>query len=412
MQNLAVLGGSPVRDKPFPTWPPSSHAAAKALVDTVWEGIWSDANGPRKTALEQQFAERQDARFGIAVSNGTVSLQIALAALGVGSGDEVIVPAYTFLATATAVLAVNALPVFVDVDERTACIDPEAVEAAITSRTKAIIPVHLGGHPADLDSLESIAKRYDLPIVEDAAQAHGASWRGRGVGSQGAFGSFSFQASKNLSAGEGGLLTTSEESLANTAWSIHHCGRPREGAWYEHTILGGNYRMTEFQAALLLVQLQSADADLARRERNAAELDSTFAEIDGITPMTRDPRCTHHAYHLYQVKYDAQQFSNVPRERFVEALNAEGIPASLGYGVPLDQQPVFSKLAFDTKATRYDPEYRPTQYGQHTLPAAKKLCEQAVWIPQNVLLGSDSDIAQVISAVKKIRDAAATLGTE
>ena len=409
MRQLALLGGDPVRSTPFPAWPPVTERAGQALAEALREGIWGDVGGPRKTEFERRFAAYQDSAYGVAVSNGTVSLQIILAALGIGSGDEVIVPAYTFLATATSVLAVNALPVFVDIDPGTACIDPAAVEAAITPRTRAIMPVHLAGHPADLDALTDIAVRHGIPLVEDAAQAHGASWRDRKVGAFGAFGSFSFQASKNMSAGEGGFITTDDESRADLAWSLHNCGRSRTGQWYEHALLGGNHRMTEFQAALLLVQLEDLDGQVARRERAAAALDRVMAGIEGLTPTGRDPRVTRHAYHLYQFRYDPAAFGGLPRRRFLEALAAEGIPCSGGYGTPLDRQEVFAKTAFDTRATGYDPAYPPTRYGEVDLPATALLCEQAVWLPQNVLLGDEADIADVAAALEKLRDGAAAL---
>lgn len=409
MSNLALLGGNPARTKPFPAWPPVTDAARTALEETLAEGVWSAADGPRKVEFERRFAEYQGATYGVAVSNGTVSLEISLAALGIGSGDEVIVPAYTFLATATSVLKMSALPVFVDIDPNTACIDPAAVEAAITERTRAIMPVHLGGHTADLDALGETATRHGIALIEDAAQAHGASWNGQRVGSLGSLGSFSFQASKNMTGGEGGMITTNDENLADLAWSFHHCGRSRSGKWYDHAILGANHRMTEFQAALLLVQLDTADEQFARRERSAATLDRELAQIEGLRPLGRDSRCTGHAHHLYQFRYDSARFGGVPRERFMEALRAEGIPCSGGYGVPLDRQPVFAKAAFDTKATGYDPDYPLTRYGQTDLPETAKLCDEAVWFTQNMLLGEDTDIADIIAAVRKIRDSAAAL---
>lgn len=409
MQQPALLGGSPTRTTAFPSWPPVTDGAVKAVTEAIRAGVWGAVDGALKVEFEQQFAAFQGARYGIAVNNGTVSLQIALTALGVGSGDEVIVPAYTFLATATAVIEVNALPVFVDVDPATATIDPAAVEAAITDRTKVIVPVHLGGQPADMDRLTAIADKHGLALLEDAAQAHGASWDGHRVGSIGAFGSFSFQASKNMTAGEGGILTTNDEALAEAAWSLHHCGRSRTGKWYEHAILGGNHRMTEMQAALLLDQLGAAEEQLARRERSAAILDKELAGIDGLIPMGRAAGTTHHAYHLYQLRYDAAGFGGVPKERFLQALNAEGIPCSSGYGLPLDRQPVFAKHAFDVRATGYDPEYPPTRYGDLELPVTEALCRDAVWIPQNVLLGDDTDMADIVAAAAKVRAGAAGL---
>lgn len=406
---LALLGGNPVRKDPFPSWPPVTDSAIAAVTAAVTAGVWSEVGGPAKTRFEREFAAYHDARHGIAVCNGTVSLEIALRALGVGHGDEVIVPGYTFLATATAVLTVNALPVFADIDPVTGCIDPAAIEALISPRTKVIIPVHLAGHAADLDRICAIAETHGLAVIEDAAHAHGAEWKGRGVGSYGAFGSWSFQASKNLTAGEGGILITNDEELADLAWSLHHCGRSRTGAWYEHSRLGGNYRLTEFQAALLLDQLGRLPDDVARRERNAAMISEALSSIDGLEPLGRDPRCTAHGFHLYQFRYRAEAFDGLPRQRFVEALAAEGIPCSAGYGLPLDRQGVFADRAFDVVATGWTEANPRTRYGRTELPVTQGLCDEGVWIPQSVLLGDDADIADIAAAIDKITKSAAAL---
>jgi dTDP-4-amino-4,6-dideoxygalactose transaminase len=404
---LATLGGPPVRTRPFPIWPPASEEAAQAVADAVRSGTWSDADGPLKQSFERDFAAFHGARYGVGVSNGTVALEVALAALGIGSGDEVIVPSYTFLATATAVLAVNALPVFVDVDPTYGCLDPHAVRAAITSRTRAMIAVHLGGHPADVDELVPLAETHGIALVEDCAHAHGATWNDRGVGSFGAFGTWSFQASKNMTAGEGGILVTSDEELAETAWSIHHCGRSRTGQWYEHGILGGNYRLTELQAAVLLLQLKNLADETSRRNQGAATLDTLLHGVDGLEPVGRDARCTSHGFHLYQLWYDAEAFDGLSRRGFVEAMRAEGIPASTGYGVPLDRQGVFADLRFDRIATGYDPDYPPTRYGTLDLPNTWRFCREAVWLPQYVLLADDHDLADVATAAAKVKASAA-----
>lgn len=407
---LALLGGAPVRTKPFPSWPPVTDSAVAAVTAAVTDAVWSEVGGPQKTRFEREFAAYHDAAHGIAVCNGTVSLEIALRALGIGHGDEVIVPGYTFLATATAVLQVSALPVFADIEEGTGCIDPAAVEALISPRTKAIIPVHLAGHPADLDRICAIAEAHGLAVLEDAAHAHGAQWKGRGVGSFGAFGSWSFQASKNMTSGEGGILITNDDALADAAWSLHHCGRSRTGAWYEHSRLGGNYRLTEFQSALLLDQLGHLADDVARRERSAAVITAALDELDGLTPLQRDPRCTAHGYHLYQFRYHAEAFGGLPRERFVEALVAEGIPCSAGYGLPLDRQGVFADQAFDVAATGWTPDNPRTRYGRTDLPVTEGLCREGVWIPQTALLGDESDIADIVEAVGKVARSVARLG--
>ena len=403
---LATLGGSPVRTRPFPSWPPASDEAAQVVAEAVRVGTWSDADGPLKQEFERDFAAFHDARFGVGVCNGTIALEVALASLGIGSGDEVIVPSYTFLATATAVLAVNALPVFVDVDPAYGCIDPSAVQAAITHRTRAVIAVHMGGHPADLDELTPLVARHGLALVEDCAHAHGATWNDRGVGSFGAVGAWSFQASKNMTAGEGGILVTSDEELAERAWSIHNCGRSRTGQWYEHGVLGGNYRLTEFQAAVLLLQLKELASSTARRNKGAATLDAMLKGIDGLEPVGRDSRCTSHGFHLYQFWYDMDAFDGLSRRSFVEAMRAEGIPLSAGYGVPLDRQGVFAHQRFDQVATGYDPAYPPTQYGTLDLPNTWRFCREAVWIPQYVLLADDHDLADVAAAAAKVKASA------
>jgi dTDP-4-amino-4,6-dideoxygalactose transaminase len=398
----ALLGGAPVRVAPFPSWPPVTDSAVAAVTQAVADGVWGEVGGAFKNRFETEFAAYHDAAHGIAVCNGTVSLEIALRALGIGHGDEVIVPGYTFLATATAVLSVNALPVFADIEDGTGCIDPDAVEALISPRTRAIIPVHLAGHPADLDRICALAEAHGLPVLEDAAHAHGAKWKGRGVGSFGAFGSWSFQASKNMTSGEGGILITNDEGLAALAWSLHHCGRSRTGAWYEHSRLGGNYRLTEFQSALLLDQLGRLADDVAHRERSAATITAALSKIDGLRPLDRDPRCTAHGYHLYQFRYRAEAFDGLPRERFVEALNAEGIPCSAGYGLPLDRQGVFADRAFDVAATGWSADNPRTRYGRTDLPVTQGFCDEAIWIPQFALLGDDTALADIVTAVDKI----------
>lgn len=408
MTELALLGGTPTVALPLPEWPPHRERVAAAVREVALSDHWGDVDGPRKLEIETRFARFQGAEHGLAVSNGTVSLEIALRALGIGSGDEVIVPAYTFLATATAVLAVSALPVFVDIAD-TACIDPAAVESAITSRTRAIIAVHLGGHSADLTALRDIADRHGLSLIEDAAQAHGAAWENRPIGSVGEFGSFSFQASKNLNSGEGGFLTTDNPELADLAWSLHNCGRSRTGKWYQHAVVGGNHRMTEFQAAALLAQLEFLPDQIARREAAAAHLGAGLAAIGGLSPLPRDERATTHAYHLYQMEYEPAAFGGVSRDDFLRALTAEGVVCSGGYGVPLYEQPIFRDAVFDRRATGYDPAQENTAYGSLALPLTQRVCDSAVWFSQTLLLASDDYLDGVLDAVAKIKANAGVL---
>lgn len=400
--SLALKGGVPVRRTPFPEWPIWDEAEEQALLGVLRSGKWGRLNGKYAATFEQAFAHAHGARHGIAMVNGSISLRVALLAAGIREGDEVIVPPYTFLATATSVVDVNATPVFADIDPDTYCLDPETVEAAITSRTRAVIPVHLGGQAADMDALCVVARKHGLAVIEDAAHAHGAEYKGRPVGALGHMGSFSFQSSKNLTAGEGGMITSNDDSLAGLCRSIHNCGRTSKGPWYEHAILGFNYRMTEFQAALLLCQLDRLQQQTERRDRNGLFLNRALGVIPGIRPLVRDESITRHAYHLYVFRYDAETFGGIPRRVFLEALQAEGIPCSAGYPVPLYGQPLFARRAFGP-FTGYRHNRPDLDYSRSACPVCEKACrEEACWITQSVLLGEESDMQDIARAVTKI----------
>ncbi|HEY8373638.1 MAG TPA: DegT/DnrJ/EryC1/StrS family aminotransferase [Pseudonocardiaceae bacterium] len=396
---------TPVRSKPWPAWPQHSAADGEALLKVLDSGAWNGVDAPAVVEFERAWGGYLDAQHVITCVNGTVSLEIALSALGVGHGDEVIVPPYTFLATASAVLNVNALPVFVDIDPDTYCLDPAAVEAAITPRTAAVIVVHLGGHPADLDRLTEICTRHGIPLIEDAAHAHGARWRDRPVGTFGAYGSWSFQGSKNLTSGEGGALSTNDEALATAARELRNCGRRVGGAWYEHFRLGGNWRLTAFQAALLSVGLTRLPEQVERREAAAAVLDTELARIEGIRPLRRDPRATVHAHHLYLFRYDAEAFGGLSLDDFCTALQREGIPATPGYPCPLNEQPVFAEQQFDTAATGWNPDHPATRFDRLDLPVTRRACAETVWLPHNVLLAPAEEMADVVAAVEKVQRA-------
>ncbi len=403
MSSPVLAGTPPVRTRPWPAWPPPpGDEERKGLERALAEGVWAGVDGPLKQEFEHRWAAATASRHGLGVSNGTVSLEIALRALGIGAGDEVIVPPYTFVATATAVLGVNALPVFADLDPETYNLDPAAVEAAVTDRTRAVIAVHLGGHPVDLDALTALCARHDLALIEDAAHAHGARWKDRPVGGFGAFGSWSFQASKNLTCGEGGALTTDHDDLAEQAWELHNCGRRRDGAWYAHHRLGGNHRLTEWQAAILLAGLDRLPDQVARREQCAAVLDRELAEIPGLRPLGRDPRASVHAHHLYLFRYDGGEFGGLSRDDFVAALVHHGIPASSGYPLPLYRQELFTEATFDRAATGWDPTRPLTSYADVRLPVCELACAETVWLPQQLLLAPVEEMADVLEAVRRI----------
>lgn len=371
-------------------------------MDVLRSGKWGRHLGTRTDAFEAAFAAYQGARFGVAVMNGSVALRIALLAAGIQEGDEVIVPAYTFIATASAVIESNAMPVFCDIEADTYCLSPACLEQAITQRTRAIIPVHFAGQAAQMDTIMQIAAKHNLVVIEDAAHALGAEYKGKRLGSIGDFGCFSFQASKNLTAGEGGIILTNEDRYERQCRALHTCGRYPERKWYEHFLPGGNYRMTEFQAALLLTQLSRLEKQTERRNRNGLYLNERLSEIPGIRPLKRGWGETRHAYHLYIFRYNTASFDGLPRERFLSALEAEGIPNSAGYGLPLYRQPLFLDRSFGPYTG-----YRNTQpnldYATISCPLSERACyEEACWLPQYVLLGTKVDMEDIVLAIEKI----------
>ena len=403
---LALFGGAPVRTRPFTSWPIFDHTEEARLLRTLRSGQWGRLQGREVADFESRFAAMHGCRHGIAVVNGTVALRVALMAAGIRADEEVIVPPYTFLATATAVIEANAVPVFADVDLETFNLQPGAAEAAITSRTRAIIPVHFAGQPADMDAFAEIGRRRGITIIEDAAHAHGAAYRGRPGGSIGDLGVFSFQSSKNLTSGEGGIVVTNDDRLAEACRSIQNCGRVPEGLWYEHHVIGGNYRLGEFQGAILGCQLDRLEEQTVTRDANGRNLAARLAQLPGVHPQVRPPECTRHSYHLFMLRLDPDAFG-APRAAVLEALRAEGIPCSSGYAVSLPQQPLFKNRAFGpylpTSSSRLD-------YAAVRCPASDLLCrEQAVWLEQSLLLGPPGDIDDIARAFEKVYEHRAAL---
>lgn len=411
MQNeLALLGGSPVRTKAWPKWPVCGQPEEQALLRTLHSGKWGKLDGPEVANFEKAFAKYVGAKHAIGVVNGTVSLRIALMAAGIKAGDEVIVPPYTFLATATAVVEANATPIFVDIDRETFNIDPKLIEKAITPRTRAIIPVHLGGLACDMDAINAIAKKHKLVVIEDAAHAHGSEYKGKKVGAIGDVGSFSFQSSKNLTSGEGGLITTNDDTLADACRSVHNCGRIPGGQWYEHHVMSANYRLGEFAGAILNCQLERLEEQTNQRDANGKYLDSKLSQIPGISPQKRDAAATKNAYHLYLFHYDAKVWG-MPRAKFLQAMEAEGVPVSSGYVVPLYKQPLFAQKNFGpyTASLQARPDL---DYGKLNLPNCEAICGgEGAWLYQSVLLGSKDDMDDIVRAIQKVYDGRESLAS-
>jgi dTDP-4-amino-4,6-dideoxygalactose transaminase len=390
-----------VRMKPFPNWPIFGTDEERALLRVLQSGKWGRLDGDEVANFERRFAAYHQAKHAIAVTNGTVSLRIALMAAGIETGDEVIVPPYTFLATATAVVEANATPIFADIELETFNLDPHAVEMAITPRTRAIIPVHVGGLPANMDAMGEIARRHNLTVIEDAAHAHGAEYRSRRVGGIGHLGSFSFQSTKNLTSGEGGIILTNNDDLAERCRSIHNCGRVASGAWYEHHVISGNYRLSEFQGAILNAQFDRIDAQAEARDRNGRYLAERLSRIPGVHPQSLGQDCTRHGYHLFLFRLDEGELG-VSRTDFLDALAAEGIPCCAGYVIPLYRQPLFLNRAFGpyTGYQRFRPDL---DYGRVSCPNCAAICSrQGAWLEQRLFLGTRDDMDDIAAAFEKV----------
>jgi len=403
MSALALNGGEAelARWGGLPHWPRVREGDEEALLGVLRSGNWGSTAGDQVARFQQEFAAYQGADEGIALVNGTLAIVAALRACRVGLGDEVIVPPYTFIATAAAPLLVGAVPVFADVDPDSHLMDPEAVRSVITPRTRAIIPVHLGGRAADMDTFRQIAAEHDLRVIEDCAQAVGARYKGAGVGTLGDVGTFSFQSSKNMSAGEGGAVVANSSSMGERLYSLINVGRVRGGGWYEHRNLGYNLRMTEFQGALLRRQLHHHPGDQEVRERNALILDEELRGVDGLYLSAPDPNLTSHGRHLYLMRVPELGRKGL-RDTAVDALKAEGVEASTGY-VPLHR----NRAILD--GTRALAKSLGQELPASHCPMAELVSRDTMWLPQQALLGDDELTHAIARAVRKVVGAAAEL---
>jgi dTDP-4-amino-4,6-dideoxygalactose transaminase len=401
MSALALLGGEKAKGKPFPIWPHYDEAEERALKQVLESRIWWRTPGSKTLEFEQAFARFHGARHGIAVTNGTAALEVTMAGLGIGAGDEVILPDFTFVATASAVLFANALPVLVDVDPGTYCINPDQVEEAITPRTKAVIAVHMGGHPADLDRLKKITDRKKLALIEDSSHAHASEWKGMRIGSFGVAGTFSFQSSKLMTAGEGGIIISNDEKFERQARSVHDCGR-MPGEWfYSHFIYGSNYRLSEWQGAVLQAQLGRLEEQTKVRHRNARLLDRMLGTIPGITPQKLDDRCTRNGQYAYIFHVNKKEFAGIATDRFIAAMNAEGIPNQASYP-PLHQLHMFRNGEYRKRLCGKQAKERHA-FLKRRFPVTQRAAWETVWIPQPALLGDEEDVEEMAASLSKIQ---------
>jgi dTDP-4-amino-4,6-dideoxygalactose transaminase len=407
MSELALLGGKKCKSKPFPLWPQFDESERQGLSEVLESRVWWRTPGTKTLEFESAFARFHGARHGIAVTNGTAALEVAMAALGLQPGDEVIVPNFTFVATASAVLFANALPVLVEVRPDTYCLDPQLTEAAITPRTKAIIAVHMGGHPADLDALQDLATRKRIALIEDCAHAHASEWRGQRVGTFGIGGTFSFQASKLMTAGEGGIIVSNDDAFERLARSVHDCGRMPNEWFYSHFIYGSNYRLSEWQAAVLKAQLGRLDEQTRRRHANARLLDRGLSQIPGVTPQRLDERCSRNGHYAYIFHVDSEQFAGISTQGFIAAMNAEGIPNQASYP-PLHELDMFRNGEYRKRLSGLQGAAEHA-FLRQPFPHSRRAAWETVWIPQPALLGDETDMHEIIAAIRKIQQHAKEL---
>ncbi len=395
VSKLALYNGTPVRKGTYPGWPVSGSREKELLLEVLASGKWGGYN-EFVGRFELLFAQMHDCAHGIAVANGTLAIELALTAAGIQPGDEVVVPAHSFISTASAVSRVGAIPVFVDIEEETFNIDPDKIGAAVSPKTKAAIIVHFGGQLADVDRIAKAASEHNLIVIEDAAHAHGAEWKGQRAGSFGLCGTFSFQNSKVMTAGEGGIITTNDDEFAARARSLADSGRRPDQGWFRHFELGSNFRLTGLQAAILLAQLERLVEQVQRRQKNFNAVRKAL-QSPGVrlqqAPESADP----HTRYLLPGRIDEELFG-VDRDEFVRAMRAEGVPCDPFYPHPLYENPLYETLAH-----RAEP-----------CPVAEQVCKDSFWFPLRTLMGSTEDALDIVRAIDKVYQAykPATLGGE
>ena len=403
-KKLAIDGGIPVRsNQSWSNWPLVNQQEWETEIEPKMRAVYLSASeglpGTKSQEFSHCYANYTGTKYATFLPHGTDAISAAVSAVldldGFGDGGEIITTNYTFVATASAVLDRRCSVAFVDIDSDNFTIDPAALESAITDRTRAILVVHLGGHPADMFTINQIAQKHGLKVIEDCAQAHGAESNGKKVGSLSDAGAFSFQSSKNLTSGEGGMVTTNDEMTHHLVHAFMNVGREPSGARWEYPRLGWNYRPSEYLAVLLMERLKKLEAQTDIRNANANYLSAELKQIEGIIPPYNSHWVTKHGYHLYMMRYQSEAFGGKSRAEFMRALEAEGIPVSSGYGQPLSQESGMQRV-FD--------QY-PHLIRVLPCPNVEQVCSESIWLFQNILLGSQKDMDQIIEAIIKIQGA-------
>lgn len=410
MAKLAFHGGP----KAFPKglgikWPVFDKTDENALLKVFRSGQWWRGGTMEDQAksvcgqFEKAFAAWHDAAFGLCVPNGTIAVELALRAAGVKAGDEVIVPSLSFVVSASAVLPLGAIPVFADCDPNTYQPCPDCIESLISPRTKAIVIVHFAGYPADLDRIVKIAKKHKLPLIEDCAHGQGSQWRGKGVGSYGDFGTFSFQQSKAFTCGEGGIVLCQNRTNWGKAYRFHNLGRLEDSGFYDFFETSSNYRLTDLQGALLLAQFNRYKKQIARKDANQAYLSGLLRQIGGVEPLPDDPRITRRGHYYYVFKYNAAEFAGLHREDFLKAMQAEGVPVGHSYGRAIHKYPLFQNMKVPAK-------YKNSQYKKVSCPNAENaFANELCILGHTALLAERSILAKIADTIAKVKANAASL---
>ncbi|MFP8882384.1 MAG: DegT/DnrJ/EryC1/StrS family aminotransferase [Myxococcota bacterium] len=405
---LAIHGGPPACTGPPPRWPEWGEPERAALERVLETGNWGGFPSPNEQAraFSDEFAQYLGAVHVVTCTNGTDAIELALQAARVSPGAEVITTAYSFVATAAAIAQSGCIPVPVDIQPDTYCIDPDLTEAAITDRTEAIVVVHLGCAMADLDRFRELADRRGLLLIEDCAHAPGARWRGRAAGTWGDLGTFSMQSSKLLTAGEGGAITTGEAMTAERLQSLVNCGRREPGYQsFPERMLGHNRRITEWQAALLREQLRRLPEQHARRARNFARFEAGLVELDGLQQLGHDDRTTTQTHYQVVVRYDASAFEGVVRDHAVLALQAEGVRCSGRFYLPIGEDPLFALDPATNPLARERFTWRKTDF-----PVTRRAAyDEAIWLPHELFLGTECEVDEILDAFFKLHAGAAAL---
>jgi len=405
MGKLAITGGTPLRKKRFDAWPMYTEKERQALEDVLTNHNWGGQPFPGKhaDAFCKKFAELHTAKYGQCVNTGTVAIQAALKAIDIRPGDEVIVPAYTWEGTVGPVLLVNAVPVFVDVDPDTYCLDARLIEQAITPKTKALLPVHLGMRFADLDEIMRIAAKHKLKVIEDCAHAHGGMWRDKGAGSTGDLGAFSFQSSKLITSGEGGAVITNNLEYHERVQTYINAGRASVTDKFHHRIIGFNYRLGEFQAAVLGAQLERLPDQAKVRQTNMGYFESRLRNTRGIGLLKPEPRITRLAPYGYVMKYFADQVNDIPRSAFVAALQLEGIPCDGLFYEPVYKSSLFPLDPNDYPALSWGRAKPLDLRSMYQCPVSERAAyHEAIWFSHHLFLGGKENIDSIADAILKV----------